>query len=177
MSAWVRLGRYIGALGLVASGAAAGLYMEGRLLGTVGLLVGGCLAFGALFLTSPTCDRCGSMRINHINDAPPKCGRCGHVHGGSTESVVLTDPIAEPPRPIQRPDGRRWLSTLRAFSLGIFVLGVAVVVYSVMGLTVPDPLDPQTWNAENTWRLFVAIFGLALNTLGLMIYIISYKLS
>ncbi|WP_336136100.1 hypothetical protein [Natronomonas amylolytica] len=177
MSAWVRLGRYVGAFGLVTGGAAAGLYVEGQLLGTVGLLVGGCLAFAALFLTSPRCDRCGSMRINRINDAPPKCGRCGHVHGGAGEPVVLTDPMAEPPHPIDRSDGRRWLVTLRAFSLGIFVLGVLVVVYSVVGLTIPDPLNPETWNAENTWRIFVSIFGLGLNTLGLMVYIISYKLS
>jgi hypothetical protein len=177
MSAWVRLGRYLGALLLIAGGAGTGLYWEGQLLGIVGLLVGTCVAFAALFVTSPTCDRCGSMRINRINDAPAKCGRCGYVHGGSTETVILSDPLAEPTGSIKRPDGRRWLSTLRAFSLGVFVLGVLIVIYSVTTLTIPDPLEPATWDATNTWQIIVSIFGLALNTVGIMVYIVSYKLS
>lgn len=177
MVPWVRIARITGALALIAGGGAAGVYLQGRLLGVIGLLVGGCLAFAVLFLTSPTCDRCGSLRINRLNGAPEKCSRCGYVHGASTENVVLTDSLVKPQDRVQKPGSNGWLSTLRAFSLGVFLLGVGIVIYSVMGLTVPSPLDPTTWDAKNTWRIFVSIFGLALNTLGLMIYIVSYKLA
>lgn len=177
MAPWVRMLRIVGALVVIAGGGAAGVYLEGQLLGAVGLLVGGCLAFTALFLTTPTCDECGSLRINRINSAPQKCSRCGHIHGGSAENVVLTDPFAQAPDRIEKPAGNGWLKTLRGFSLGVFLLGVGIVIYAVMGLTVPNALDPSTWNAQNTWRIFISIFGLALNTVGLMIYIISYKLA
>lgn len=177
MNPWVRMLRIGGTLALVLGGGAAGVYVEGELLGAVGLLVGGCLAFAALFLTTPTCDRCGSLRINRINNSPMKCGRCGHVHGGSTQNVVLTDPTTRSRSRVERPDGRRWLGTLRVFSLVVFLLGVGIVVYSLMGLTVPHLLEPSTWSATNAFRIVISIFGLALNTVGLMIYIISYKLS
>jgi hypothetical protein len=177
MNPWVRMGR-IAAIGALAVGpAAAGIYVQGRILGVVGLLVGGSLAFAVLFLTAPTCDECGSPRVNRINDSPLKCGRCGHIHGGKTRNVVLTDPTVRAGNRVERPDGSRWVKTLRAFAFGVFGVGVAVVVYAVMGLTVPTAFDPETWSAANTWRLLTAIFGLGMNTVGLMIYIISYRLS
>jgi hypothetical protein len=177
MSSWVRTARIMGPLALVAGGGVAGVYLQGQFLGAVGILVGGCLAFAALFLTTPTCDRCGSPRVNRINSSPVKCGRCGHVHGDTTKNVVLTAPLDDANEYVKRPDGQRWLGTLRAFSLGVFLLGVGVVIYAMMGMTVPNALDPETWNAQNTWNILISIFGLALNTVGLMIYIISYKLA
>lgn len=177
MNPWVRMARLAATVALVVGCSAVGLHYGGQSLGVVGLLAGGSLAFALLFLTTPTCDECGSLRVNRINSSPLKCGRCGYLHDDTTEHVVLTDPLIRTgDSDATRPDGSGWLGTLRLFALGGFGIGVVVIVYSITGLAPPNLFDPETWNAATAWRIMIAVFGLALNTVSLMVYIISYEL-
>lgn len=178
MVLWRRVGRVLALLVLVVGGTAVGMHLQGGLLATVGFLLGSALAFGIWFLTLPRCDNCGSLRLNQIDTSPAKCVDCGHIHHGHTENIAITDPT-----PTRRttsgpaPETGRWMSLLRSFALGTFLLGAGIVMVSIWGLTTPDLLDPATWEAGHTWRIIVAIFGLSLNTVGLMVYVISHKLT
>lgn len=170
-----RFFRLLLGIGSIAGASALGWFLGGAALAVVAFFAVSCVVVGVSFLLRPRCDNCGSVQLDRLGHSPLRCRVCGHV-----QSARRVDPTVEEPRPKPpaNPSRQQELGypMLQAFSLLVFLVGVGFAVYSVASFSPPPLSDPSAWQTIWDGQATYGIVGLALTTIGLLLYIESLNL-